>query len=631
MKFQRLREGLTRNSFIAVIYSIFVFTPTVQYLNLMAGPYVSITFAWFTLILFLEFGRLAGLKFTKQEALFIYIMAGPWGSSLNYIYNVWFSQSEIAKTFGLYGKIPYWYAPTPETRVFELRTFLHSAWITPILIDLINMVVVWVILGVPLGLLTREIYVEVEDLPFPIQQMEAKGIITLIESEDEQATNILFIFALFGFIWGFIVYAFPYLFQAWTGRIATIVPVPWFDMNIMAERAGFGGAMFGVATDITYIASAFVLPTRTLISMIIGSFSINFVGNWLSVKYNLSPLPWWEPKMGIPMMWQRSVMFFWGSIIIGLSLATGIVPLLRYPRLIKKAFSTMLKAAKASYGERKTEPFSFYKAIFIPLVIGLFIGATLYYILVPTFFLKYFYVIIPMLVLIPIIYVLIQGRMIGETGMSVAGDQSFIRVFYLSTGYPDVDIWFVPTPTVGAFSSGASWLQWFKTADLCDMSMRGFIKLFIALLPFGWLLSLFFAQSFWSMAPIPEGYPGVSIFWPITATYGCLWIKGIQYQLFKPEWVVGAFLAGAGLYAICEFLPLSMVGLISGASSPTPFASTWLIGLIIVTILKKTLGKGWWEKNKQIAAVGLLIGESIATALTIAVVLILKALWLRPY
>jgi len=470
-------------------------------------------------------------------------------------------------------------------------------------------------------------------LQFPLQLMSVRGVVVLTESEDQRSASILFVFALIGFIWGFLVYAFPYVYQAWTAREATVVPIPWIDMNIMAERAGFGGAMLGIATDISFIATAFVLNTWTLISMIIGSFAVFFFGNWLSVKYDLAPVIWWEHRMNIPLMLQRSIMYFWGSILIGLNLAVGLIPLLRHPRMIQRAFSSMFHGVKSPI-ERRTEPFSFYKAILGPLAFGFGTTVALYAILVPDFFQKFFLIVIVLVVLVPLVYTFIQGRMTGETGVTGGDPGGFLNIFYLSSGYSGADttnIWFVPKPAIEGVAASSMWLRWFKTADIADMSMREYIIMFIVLLPFGWLLSLFFAATFWSMAPIPEGYPGVAIFWPIQATYEVLWIKGIQYNLFRPDWVAGAFAVGGAIYSIGMFTPLSMVGLIAGANSPTPFASAWLFGLIVVTISKRIFGKKWWEENKQIGAAGLLVGESIAIALAIAVVLILRALWLRPF
>jgi len=630
----RFSSGVSRNTLLAVLYSAFVFSPALVYLHLVAGPTVSVSVAWFTLILFIELGRLQGTSFSRQEALFITILATPILAPITFIYNAWFSQSEYVSQFGLSGEIPYWFAPSPESGAFASRSFLHPAFLTPFVLY----VVAWILgfaLSLVLGIFSREVFIEVENLPFPIESMSAEAIITLSEGEGKRAINILSIFALVGFGWGFIVYTLPWVLKAWTGRQLTLVPVPFVDMSETVERIGMGGAILGVATDITFISAAFVLSESTLLSMILGSIAVSFFGNWLSVAFDLAPVSWWVPKMGIALALQRSTLYFWGSPMIGLGLAAGLVPLLRRPKILIRAFSSMSRSVGKA---RKTQAFSFYKTFLIPFCICIVAGIGIWVIFVPDFLRNFFFIIIPLVVLTPLAANLIQGRMIGETGVSTGSLAPVLNAFYLSTGYSKVDIWFVPTPIQGAMyqypemaSSGANWLQYFKLSELCNMDMRSFIKWWILLEP-AFLISLVFLQAFWNIAPIPSGaFPGVAIFWPIQAIFQLLWIKGLQFNLFIPSWVIGGFLAGAGLFALSEFTPLSMIGLVVGASSATPYAVTWLIGFILVSIFKKFLGERWWNENRRNAAAGLVIGETIAVVIAVSISLTLQAMWIRPF
>lgn len=96
---------------------------------------------------------------------------------LDMVYRVYFRNSPIVKGFGFSEQIPTWWVPPPETGVQIMRTFFHPSWFTPFALYIAFFILSY-ILGLALGLLLRELYITVEKLPFPLQQVHAQQIIT---------------------------------------------------------------------------------------------------------------------------------------------------------------------------------------------------------------------------------------------------------------------------------------------------------------------------------------------------------------------------------------------------------------------------------------------------------------------
>ena len=68
------KSGLSQNSILAVLYAIIIFIPALIYLTLMTGGLAGMPVAWFTLILWIELGKISGRHITKQEAMLILLI-----------------------------------------------------------------------------------------------------------------------------------------------------------------------------------------------------------------------------------------------------------------------------------------------------------------------------------------------------------------------------------------------------------------------------------------------------------------------------------------------------------------------------------------------------------------------------
>jgi hypothetical protein len=624
MKRISFESGLTTRSVLAVIYAVVVFTPAMMYLQLVTGQ-SGFSVAWFTLLLWVKLSELTGKKLTKHEALVVYLLSGIEFIPIFLVYRLWFRQSDIVKMAGFGSEIPDWYAPSPETGVFELRTFFHQAWIIPIIVyAMISFL--GILLGFALAFFAREVLIEIENLPFPMQEVAAVAVSTISEGEST-SIQYLSVFATFGFIYGFFLYALPFILQAWTGQIIYFLPIPWFDFNYFIEPI-IPGASLGIATDLIPYATGLVLPLRAAFGLGIGSLAIYTIGNWLLVKYNLSPIPWWIPGMNIQLAAQRSILNFWSTIIIGLSLAAGLAPIIRHPSIIISAVKTLFKPYTISI-ERKTDPIS-PKIILIMLLISFGGGIALFASLVPNFLVSNPWFILFM-IFTPIISTLAAGRMLGEAGTSILQSGNFQNVLYLSSGYPNVDVWFAPSI---ATYSGHGYLAWFKTAQLTKTSSLSIFKTFWIVWPISFLIGILYLQILWSIAPMPSGrYPGTEIYWPIDATFQALWIKGKEVGFFPPSWIGLSFILGTVLYFLQDILrlPISFASIAAGCGTLPPYGVSFLLGGFLSLFVQKLLGKEWWSKNKFIISAGLTMGESIAITLSVAISLIINSVWMHAF
>ncbi|MEM2342207.1 MAG: OPT/YSL family transporter [Candidatus Bathyarchaeia archaeon] len=624
-----IKSGVSFISAMAILYSILVFIPATMYLSLMVGG-VSLPAAWFTLIFLTQLGKVAGFRISKQEATMIYIIVST-GTivSTSLVYFGYFRASDIALMFGVSDLFPDWLAPHPSSEAYKIRTLFHPSFVTPILIRIgdiaYSSLYAWV-----LSILLRKLYIIDEDLPFPIQQMEAEGVLVMSESKKSEEISVLFASSLVGVIYGLITYALPLITKGYTGVEVTIIPLPWIDLS-ESVMSIFPGAIIGVGTDLSIIASAFILPLRVIVAMVIGSFAIFFFGNWLSVKYNLALQPWWAPRIPINMAIQRCIIYLWGAPLVGLNLAAGLMPIIFLLIRGKKKISRSISPRK-----KVREEISIVKWFIFPLILCWVMGVFWYILLAPQFPL---WIAVPSVLFVPLTAALIDGRMIGITGQSVGAflDTNLMRLIYMGSNYKGVDVWFLPTawranPTIGQFV--ADRIRAIKLCDLTDTSIKSFFKMWIISFPMVLLAGIIYLDIFWRLAPIPSArYPGAAVFWPIAVSYDCLWIKGAEYGLFRADWIILSFVFGMTLSAIFELLsiPVPFIALVAGTSIYPPVAVTYILGALVRIIILKYIGKEKFENIKMMLSAGLMMGLSISVIISISINLLINSIWNMPF
>lgn len=579
------------------------------------------TVSWFAIILFVELMRLTGTPFKKQEAAVLYLSTTTSvlnaGVALTALYGLYFVNSPTSLAFGL-KDLPSWYAPRPETGIWYSRDFLDQEWIVPVSIMVFNSAIsglTWMMMG----LFARRLYVEIEHLQFPIETVTSETILTLT-GRDQKKLSVFSITATIGFVYGLFLYGLPLIVQS-LGYKFQFIPVPWVDFNYFVEWF-FPGASLGIATDVLFFAIGLVLPFKVIIAMFISSFSIHFLGNWLSVRYSLAPTKWWEPGMNIGLALQRSTLYLWASPMIGIGLAVGFAHLILHPKTLTGVFK-FGRTRRNSQRNSISDAYSM-QWVFIIFLIGSVANIILVRWLVPDFPVWWSVIIV---VGFGIANTLITARIYGMTGQDVVFPLRNMGIWL--SGYPNPDIWLAPMNP----ASGAGWCGIYKLGDLTGTSMRSFIKIWWVIWPLTMLMGFVYVRAFWRMAPIPSAtYPGVEIFWPLQITYDSLWITRVT-GLFRIEWVITSFAAMTILSAVVDFLalPISAAALVAGATMAIPQTLTLFVGGLSSVLIARSLGKKWFEGNKQVAASGLAMGEGIGVIICCVVALVIRSAWVMPY
>lgn len=617
------KHGLTIRSILGILYAAIVVQPAVIWVYMTTGMAILGAAVYAAILVFSETAVFSGKPLTKQELL-VFMVAGSMASVGVYfgpgaIYSLYFRRHPLVASYGITNAIPNWVSPPFASPVWEMRTFLHPDWILPFALSL-GLLPLGFLANLALGFLARELYVEHEKLPFPMQQVTAQLCSTLAE-RSEKRHRTLMISAMFAFAYGFFQYAIPSISEAAIEMTIQIIPVPWVDLNRYIETV-FPGASLGISTDLSIIGFGIILPSVVTISIVIGSFAIYFIGNGILTQMGL--FTEWTQMMNLQNAWQRSVLRFWAGPTIALGLSAGILPLVFHPKPLLDSFRSLARL-KSSMARG---------SISLKIILALFVLGSIGYsavsiILVPDFPFWIF-----LLLNLGWIFVIniVAARSIGITGIGI--NIGYVREgAILASGYPPTkyDAWFAPTLVPSQDPEGAGWCANFKAAELTETWPMDLVKGAVIALVFGISFGFLYTQMFWTIAPIPSSlFPAP--FWDVQVTMTSLFISR-QITILNPTWMFGAFAVGTILQLLVEFahIPISVIGIAAGASWPISHAMAILVGLIISKALGRYFGKQWIDEQKSTILAGMLTGQGFIVAISAAVAMVLKAMWIKPY
>jgi len=623
---EAFESGFTWRSLLAVLYSIFIFTPAIIWISLQTvGVSIAAAVEVCTLLLFVEYSRLTGHSLKIQEATIIFGISSIAGSAgfLGFIYRAYYVRSPLLLLFNINrNAIPTWWAPPYGSGVWEARTLLAPEWFMPIIIFLI-MNTLHILVGLSLGLLGREFYIEGEKLPFPFQQMNVAAISTLVERDGERY-NAFIIAAILSMLYGIVLYTIPTASRAF-GVELQFLPIPWIDFWFYIQRV-LPGATLGFATDLIHIAYPILLPNNIVWCLFIGSFFRFFIMNPLLVRLGLTD--WgkrWVPGMDCQRILQESTLYFWMNPIIGISIAVGVIPIVLNAKIIFNSLRSLFKRVDDS-NRISGSPVD-YRVLIGMWLLGSVGLTVLTLLLVPDF---------PITVLLlycfvfPLVGCLILTRMVGIAGGST-GFPYLRELLLASSGYAGLDAWFVPLPLVEHLA-GTGFTCQFKICQLTKTTVTSWIKMFAL----GYVLSLVmgfvYVEAFWRVAPIPSyEYPAPAIVWPLDVMFQSLWISK-PTTFWHPDYMLYSFVITAVLTALAQRVPqISMVSIAIGLNIPLPMMMTNLIALLIKYVLGRLKGRNWVEQTKGTIAAGVFAGEGVAIVIGIAIAIVRNSLWTAPY
>ncbi|MGQ9691501.1 MAG: hypothetical protein ACUVQY_09660 [Thermoproteota archaeon] len=619
------QSGFTRWSFIAMVYTAIIMQPATLYASLVSGEATSAGIVmgaqFMTVLLFTELARIYDKPLSKQEVLVIYVMGTSMAAEtfwLDFLFKAYLRTSPIIKGFNMI--TPWFISPQPESMGLLMRDLLHVDWLPIFSIFLtVNLLIRFADLS--LGLLAAQVYVEAEQLPFPLAQVEAQAVVTLAE-RDPLRMKVFTLSALIGAFYGFIVYGVSTLSISLTGVKLTLIPIPWLDMNPFLEKILPGGS-FGFSTSLITFGLGMIIPGSVAIAQAVSAILIYLFGNTFLQRTSI--FHEWIPGMDIALCWQRSILDFWASPIIGVSAAAATTPIILNRHYFAQAIRTLVYLPSSSK-----------RAGYLPLwlILAMYASSTLGIIGITLWLVPDFAPYLPILIVISPVWAflatMISARSVGLSGIPL--NVPLVReATLIALPYSNTDIWFAPLYMGGG---GVSWVQKVALARRTETSLLSVFKAYFIGLPIQMILGLIYLAAFWKIAPMPSTfYPATAISWPAQAIQLGLWATK-QITILNPQLLTGSFAAGVVASFMLERfkIPFSFIGFALGMSQPIPYSVSIFMGAMLgKKLLIKVFGKEWFEKNKGVVVAGLALGEGLPAGLSAIVALVAKSLWIMPY
>ncbi|GEM_PF-1916168 len=644
---EEYKSGFTWRVVLAIVYGVLVFEPAAIWLNLVAGlnPWQIINSAEYTtLLLFTTIAVIMGAKLTRQEAFILFSNVGTTISEslfgVNLILAWYIATSELARSFGLYGLIPSWYAPTaPDIP----RTLFQAVFIPPLIVAIVSALLTK---GMDLSLayVLYRIYAVEEKLPFPGARVWAESSIVLAEKHIwKDKARVLVSVAVFSFIYAFLLYGIWFI----TG--VQLLPVPWADVTPFLESAGLYGASLGFSLDLLLISVGMIMPWRVNMSIFIGGvFAYLFLAPY-AVSQGWFTL--WRPGMNLGDIFQYSLIQLFVGPLIGLSFAAGLAPMIINWRSVVRVFKPPKIRREGGVEEPRVfgMPLTrFALMIYLISATGLsFFVYYLIYITEPQFATPHFLLLFIVLIVgFSALFQIANTRAIGEAAVGI--NLPYVKEgALLASGYRGIAAWFTP---IYVYGGASGWTAVYVACDWTNTRKSDYLKAYFIAFPLTYLMGFIYADLFWRIAPIPSStYPATAIFWPITAMWTLLWpawssgrlgaggnelalallnhFKNWQTHIIVPM-VIGAVVV-AGVKALN--IPFELVGFTIGLSQPIAYTTTMFIGGLIARLIERKKGVEWFREYVAVISAGLGLGEGLMISMAVSCSLIIKSLWLYVY
>ena len=633
----RYREGFTARTVAGAFFVGFIMMPGAIYMGLIAGASFGAAAEWVTIILFSELARRSFSSLTRQEIYLIYYIAGglagviggtmlaggPFGQL---VWNQYLAQSQAAAGFGIAEHIPEWVVPPVGSDALAGRSFLHRAWIPPVIVLVASQVlsrVEWFTLGYILFRITSD----VERLPFPLAPVAAQGATALAEGDEGRDSWRWRVFSVgmgIGLLFGAVYVGLPAL----TGLIASdpivLLPIPWIDLTRTTQGI-LPAAPLGIGTDLGLVLLGMVLPFW----IVVGTFAAAMVHSLGSpILYHAGVLTHWRPGMDAILTNFANDIDVWMSVYIGAGAAVGAIG------LVQAVLS--VRAARRQGGHRPLQDKPAGRGDF-PLWIAIvgYALSTLAMIWLcvllldddefPLVFLLLFG-----FVLTPVISY-VNARMAGLTGQSVSFPLLREGAFILS-GYRGIDIWFAPIP----YADHGRRAQLFREVELTGTRFSSIIKAELLLLPLSLVCGFVFWSLVWQMEPIPSPtFQYAQTYWHLIALRQCLWYSAtlggetLFDQAIKGWWILGSFVLAGGTFGLMSWLglPISLVyGFVRGLGGLPHLLIPEMAGALLARYwLEPRFGERQWRQYAPVLLAGYACGMGLVGMSAVAIALISKS------
>ena len=635
--------GFNMKTLWAALFVGFVMLPGAIYLGLVTGQSMAGGAEGGTLILFIEIAKRTFVRLRTQEIIILYwvagglvLMGGKLGTGADLfggpfgvlIWDQYLIQSPQAD--GLAEHIPTWVVPPRGSEALLERSFLHAAWLKPIIILLVA-VVLQRINALSLGYALFRITHDIERLPYPMAYVQAGGATALAETSSQKEGWRWHVFStgtFIGAVWGLFYVVVPTLSSVFLTETVSVLPIPFIDFTVPMKSV-LPAAVVGLATDLIHVLIGLVLPFWVVVGVFASSITVNLIAN--PILYASGILHTWEPGMSaIPTMIANSF-DFWLSFSLGGAIVVALVG-------FGTAFIALRNAQRNAGPERHSGgPSPERGDIKVVYALGIWALSTLafvgmVYYLVPSF--PWWITAFFGFVWTPI-YSYIGARMIGLTGSPQGVSFPYLREasFYLS-GYEGAGIWFAPVPI---FQWGYE-AQTFKQLELTKTRFGSLVKMTALTLAVMFVCSFLFWSLIWKLSPIPSSaYPYVQKLWPFHATMQAFWAKStlpdgganLLTQIIRWDYIGIGLGTSLILYGALHFLQAPMAifyGFVAGLGQWPHFVILNFIGAMLGRFyFQKRFGEARWGAYAPILLAGYSCGVGLIGMSSIAIALISKA------
>jgi hypothetical protein len=649
-------EGFRWSSLLGALFVALVMVPGAIYMGLLAGVGIGPAAQWVTVILFIEVARRAHRHLSKSEIFVLYFMAGAMMTGLGIgvdggrmnglLWRQYFAVSDAARSSGITEQLPAWYAPSPESDSYALRSFLHPAWMAPIGLlvfgtffgQLANLV-----LGYGLFRVTSDI----EKLPFPMAPVGAQGILAVAEDVEERTRKdserswrwrVFGIGGALGLVFGAVYLLLPTLTGALTTASVQIFPIPFSDFTHQTGHY-LPAVATGISWDFGHLVFGMVMPFFGMLGSFIGLL-VTVVAN--PVLYEVGLLNSWTS--GDDTVWTifKNNVDFYFSFQIGIGLAIALVGVYQVLRSIRRA-----KAKKRAGSIMAPPPGrGDIRGIFVVLcyfvVTAIYISASLALLVWDEGewndnVQRVFYVLLGLgLVYTPLISY-VTARLEGMVGQVVEIPMIREGAMILS-GYRGVACWFLPLPV----ANYGHMTVFYRQCELTGTKFTSIWKTKVILYPIILISSIMFMNFIWKLDQIPSSaYPYAQKMWKLQAANECIMLSSTlgDYSMFEEafNWMylgAGTVFGGLlfGLLSACGAPVMLVYGIVRGLGQSMPHAIIpQFIGALIGRFyFQKRLGLKWRQYIPVVAA-GFSCGMGLITTLGVGITFLSKAVIKLPF
>ncbi|MHC4716458.1 MAG: peptide transporter [Planctomycetota bacterium] len=638
-------EGFRWSSLIGALFIALLMVPGAMYMQLVAGFGVGPAARWVTVILFIEVARRAHKHLSRPELFILFYMAGAVLATpfAGLFWRQFYIQSNAAYGAGVAQEIPSWWAPN-DPAVLDQRTFLHTAWITPLALVVFGMFTSRLnntILGYGLFRVASDI----EKLPFPMATIGAQGVMALAEQSEEEKESgegswrwrVFSVGGILGLAFGVIYMGLPTISGAILKKPIMILPIPWSDFTKQTQDY-LPAVAVGINWNLSHLVTGMVLPFFAMLGSFV-ALIMTMIANPILYRYGI--LSTWEQNDDtIPTLYKNNIDFYFSFTIgTGVAIATaGVVQVIRAVQRRRKAVKAGEEIEDVSQGVRdKTNRGDIPTSI----VLGTYVLTTTAYIVVSGFLIDWDPTVMLILVVFGFAYTpllsYVTARLEGMAGQVVT--IPFVReAAFILSGYKGVAVWFLPVPLANYGRRTVMYRQ----AELTGTRFWSLWKAELVLVPIVLIATIFFANFIWSLAPIPSArYPYTEKIWELNAAMqsiihsSTLGRHSPFEEAFKPRVMLAGGLVGGVLFTVTWMLKMPVLfvfGILRGLSNTLPHVVVpQFIGALLSRFyFERRMGLKWRQYVPVVAA-GFSCGMGLITMLCVGVTFLAKAVIQLPY